>query len=200
MDQGRWLWQFAAPNRGYLTIRKLKYVCRATGLPNNGISTIEDQIVRMTYTETRQAPRFICNYCEHMKIKCKPEPINASTVAVNLSTGRFSFAFNSSRERRQMRAWPVSNASRYNYSTQPAVENYACVVKIDDGKILVEYKIEYDTVQYVGEEKGQGHFELVCPARYGKASLHMFPDAVILEGSWIEGSDRGMWRIRLENA
>ena len=66
------------------------------------------------YTETRQAPRFICNYCEHMKIKCKPEPINASTVAVNLSTGRFSIAVNVSQKLRRMRAWAVSNASRYS--------------------------------------------------------------------------------------
>ena len=48
-------------------------------------------------------------------MECKPVLTNASSFALNVSMSGFSFAFNSSRKWRQMRAWPVSNASRYNY-------------------------------------------------------------------------------------
>ena len=49
-------------------------------------------------------------------MECEPTSINASTVAVNLSTGTFSFAVNSSRKLRRMQARPFSNASRYKYA------------------------------------------------------------------------------------
>lgn len=88
-------------------------------------------------------------------------------------------------------------ATIIHFSDDTAEENEKCAVKIEDKKILVEYEGEDGFVQYIGEEKGQGHFELSCPAVSGKASLHMFADSEILEGSWFEGGYRGMWRIHL---
>lgn len=88
-----------------------------------------------------------------------------------------------------MTIWNNSKMTTVYFSDADVLENYDCVVKIDNGKILVEYKEDDDDiVQYVGEEKGQGHFELGYPAVSGKASLHMFANSEILEGSWIEGS------------
>lgn len=80
------------------------------------------------------------------------------------------------------------------YSNDPAEVDFPCVVKIDENEILVEYEDD-GTVQYRGRNKGTGHFELLSPDVGGKASLHMFPSSSILEGSWIEGSERGMWKI-----
>ncbi len=68
---------------------------------------------RLDPTETKLQPPVICNYCEHAVVECEPVPINASSFANTVSTGRFSFAINLSRDRRQMLARPVSNASRY---------------------------------------------------------------------------------------
>lgn len=47
-------------------------------------------------------------------MECEPAPINASSFADNVSTNALSFAVIVSRKLRQMRAWPVSNASRYS--------------------------------------------------------------------------------------
>jgi hypothetical protein len=93
--------------------------------------------------------------------------------------------------------WNNSLATIVYFSDEAAAENEKFAVKIENKKILVEYEDADGLVQYVGEEKGQGHFELSCPAKSGKASLHMFANSGILEGSWFEGGCRGMWRIHL---
>lgn len=82
------------------------------------------------------------------------------------------------------------------YSDDPAAVDYPCVVKIDDNDILIEY--EDDGIrQYRGRNDGTGHFVLYAPDIDGKGSLHMFPGATILQGSWIEGGVRGMWCFQL---
>jgi len=98
-----------------------------------------------------------------------------------------------------MTIWNNSKMTTVYFSDDDASENYDCVVKIENGKILVEYE-DGGILQYVGEEKGQGHFDLSCPSVSGRASLHMFANSEILEGSWIENSYRGMWKIMLANA
>jgi hypothetical protein len=83
------------------------------------------------------------------------------------------------------------------YYSADASEDWPCVVKISESEILVEYE-DAGLVQYVGKNLGDGHFELQAPALKGHASLHMFGDSELLEGSWVEGSYKGMWRIRLK--
>ena len=83
------------------------------------------------------------------------------------------------------------------YSKDAAYEKWPCTVKIDDREILVEYDDD-GLCQYVGRNDGSGHFELHQRNGDGRATLHRFPDARLLEGSWIENGDRGMWRIELE--
>lgn len=95
-----------------------------------------------------------------------------------------------------MPIWTNSKMSLLYYSEESGTEDYPCVVKIDESEILVEY--DDDGIrQYRGKNRGDGHFELHAPDIQGKASLHMFPGSSILEGSWVEGSYRGMWRIKL---
>lgn len=98
----------------------------------------------------------------------------------------------------EMTIWHNSKMTSLYFSDDEASEHYDCVVKIENGRILVEYELEEGGLaQYEGQEIGAGHFTLEYPEGAGKASLHMFPDSVILEGSWVEGGERGMWKIHL---
>ncbi|PXL95767.1 hypothetical protein DMS95_11445 [Klebsiella variicola] len=49
-------------------------------------------------TSTASLVSQICSYCDFGAMERKPDRINASTVAVNVSRWRFSFAANSSRK------------------------------------------------------------------------------------------------------
>ena len=95
-----------------------------------------------------------------------------------------------------MTIWNASKMTTLFYSDVPAAEDDPCVVKIDDDEIVIEYEDD-GIVQYRGSNRGDGHFELRATRGKGKASLHMFPGALIIEGSWIEDGYRGMWRIKL---
>ena len=95
-----------------------------------------------------------------------------------------------------MTIWTHCKMSTLYYSEDGAEENYPCVVKIIDDEILVEYDDE-GLVKYRGPNDASGHFLLAAPDVEGRASLHRFPDADILEGSWVEAGYRGMWRIGL---
>ncbi|MDB6046786.1 MAG: hypothetical protein JWM63_5337, partial [Gammaproteobacteria bacterium] len=55
-----------------------------------------------------------------------------------------------------------------------------------------------NTILYVGNERGPGHFELTArkPDGDGTATLHKFAASNVLEEYWCEGNVRGMWRIR----
>ncbi len=93
-----------------------------------------------------------------------------------------------------MHIWNNSKMSTLYYDD--ASDSLPCVVKITDDEILVEYDDD-GLVQYRGPNDGSGHFVLTSEKVDGRASLHRFPDSKFLEGSWIEGVYRGMWRIEL---
>lgn len=94
-----------------------------------------------------------------------------------------------------MGIWKTSSMTILFYSKDPS-ENYPCEVKIDGNRILVEYDDD-GVVQYEGVSNGEGHFELNGSGFNGRASLHMFPGSLVLEGSWAEEGYRGMWKINL---
>jgi len=48
---------------------------------------------------------------------------------------------------------------------------------------------------YHGKETSPGHWELT--GERFKATLHQVHNEQTLEGSWVEGVDRGMWKIEL---
>lgn len=84
------------------------------------------------------------------------------------------------------------------YDSDDADENHPCVVKLTADEIIVEYREDtLKLIQYRGVNDGSGHFELRADAIDGRGTLHIFPGASLLEGSWIEGNVRGMWRIQL---
>ncbi len=82
------------------------------------------------------------------------------------------------------------------YYSNDFYDEIPCVVKIDGDNILVEYEDE-GLVQYKGTSNGEGHFELHGVGFDGRATLHRFPNSFVLEGSWTEEGENGMWRIKL---
>lgn len=74
-----------------------------------------------------------------------------------------------------------------------------CEVRIDGNTLIVSYIDDGEHVVYRGDAITPGHFELTAN-NGGRATLHqLYPDDEWLEGSWIEGGARGMWRIQLLN-
>ena len=97
------------------------------------------------------------------------------------------------------KSFPNSRFDSFWYSEE-AVCDVPCAVRLGDGLIDVAFHDEGKKLHYIGFEVGEGHFELKCPEIAGRATLHMFPKACELVGSWVEGQTRGMWRIRLGQA
>jgi hypothetical protein len=83
------------------------------------------------------------------------------------------------------------------FDETPAFEDEECVVRIEEDVIEVGYDDEEGNVIYKGKNDSCGHFELICPERSGRATLHMFKDGKILDGYWIEGGYKGFWSIEL---
>lgn len=97
-----------------------------------------------------------------------------------------------------MTIWLNCRMASLYYSSREALENIPCTVKILDKRIRVEYEEGGKTVWYEGEDEGNDHFSLIATHTQGQATLHRSPARPeILEGYWVEGSYRGMWRIEL---
>ena len=95
-----------------------------------------------------------------------------------------------------MPVWRDCKMSTLYYSDDEAWSG-PCSVRLEPGRILVEYEDEGRFYQYIGTESGEGHYHLRCAENHGEASLHRFADSAILEGFWSEGGVHGMWRIKL---
>jgi hypothetical protein len=94
----------------------------------------------------------------------------------------------------------IFNSSRFDtlfYDNTEAITGRPCSVRIGGGQIEVSYEDEGVMVKYVGFEAGPGHFNLQAPEVEGKASLHMFEKGPHMDGFWVEGTLRGMWRVTL---
>lgn len=99
--------------------------------------------------------------------------------------------------------WSKSTMAHLFYDNEEADEHEPCLVSLEDGVLVLEYDDEDSAgrpirAHYRGAEQGEGHFQLACVETGGKATLHRFPGASLLEGSWTEGGYRGMWRITLK--
>ncbi len=75
-----------------------------------------------------------------------------------------------------------------------------CSVELTEHSITVRYTDHHGPVVYHGASDGLGHYELKCPARGGRATLHRFAGAQKLVGDWVEAGQEGMWRITLVGA
>ena len=73
----------------------------------------------------------------------------------------------------------------------------SCAVRIDDHQVRVEYEADGTLNVYEGRAIAPGHYRLESPETKGHATLHRFPGSCYLEGAWVEGGERGMWRIEL---
>lgn len=88
------------------------------------------------------------------------------------------------------------------HTSQEAWENHPCTVRMTGNEIVVEYDDD-GLVLYKGEEITPGHYRLRSHDESGdaEATLHMSPDTLVLEGSWVvkePGQTRkGMWKIFL---
>ncbi len=94
-----------------------------------------------------------------------------------------------------MATWNDSKMETIYYD-KAASQVEPCEVRIDDKEIVVTYQEDGSVVEYRGKNNLDGHFDLQSDLG-GKATLHMFPGSIFLEGNWGEGSDRGFWRITL---
>ncbi len=97
-----------------------------------------------------------------------------------------------------MPVWTNCTIESY-YGTEEAADDNRGIVEIDGGRISVTYDYDDEPVVYEGGEIGTGHFELTKQGGGGRASLHRFPDGLLLDGWWHEGRETGMWRISLAN-
>jgi len=64
------------------------------------------------------------------------------------------------------------------FDETPAYEDEECLVRINDNLIEVSYDDEEGNAIYRGKNTGTGHFELSCPERDGRATLHMFKEGI----------------------
>lgn len=100
-----------------------------------------------------------------------------------------------------MALWENCKADFYNQNGTGVYLGVAGYdVRIDENDIVVSYKDDDGHVVYRGVNNGDGHYELAAPERDGHATLHQLPGSDILEGFWIEGGERGMWAIFLDEA
>ena len=84
------------------------------------------------------------------------------------------------------------------FPTKHQSYEWPCIVGITDDEISIEYEDDDGPGKYIGKNDGSGHFKLCTPDQTtGQATLHQSPGSQMLEGSWVESGEDGMWRIDL---
>ena len=86
------------------------------------------------------------------------------------------------------------------YEDRPADLDIACIVVMNDRRLELKYDQEDGSFwSWKGDSGGDGHFVLVANQQrhLGRATLHRLPESRYLEGYWLEGSYKGMWRVKL---
>ena len=93
------------------------------------------------------------------------------------------------------------------YGADGSVETKVpCFVDLSSPSIRVAYDIEGIGYSYSGQDQGFEHYKLTYNNGPGNATLHRFirtddrgatEVSQVLEGHWVEGGLRGMWRVQL---
>jgi hypothetical protein len=78
-----------------------------------------------------------------------------------------------------------------------AWEDATAEVRLDEREIVVSYFDEDGPVVYVGRNRGTRRFDLACRSRARRATLERSADGVLLDGTWLEGDDKGTWKVSL---
>ena len=95
----------------------------------------------------------------------------------------------------QSGSWTMTGKMETYRAEGDATFDQPCSVTFENGFITIYYLDDETACYYKGQAKAPGHYELQAVDFDGRATLHGFKDSRILEGSWIEESRRGMWRI-----
>jgi hypothetical protein len=72
-----------------------------------------------------------------------------------------------------------------------------CDVRLREQILIVSYFDDEGPLVFEGRGSDDGSYELWCRGRPRKARLSLSPDQSRFEGAWIEGDERGSWRILL---
>jgi hypothetical protein len=74
-----------------------------------------------------------------------------------------------------------------------------CELVLRGDTIVVSYEGETGPVIYMGKQTGQGHYNLSCPEKRARATLHRWPDdGLTFEGSWVEDGEFGMRQVEID--
>jgi len=96
-----------------------------------------------------------------------------------------------------MTIWKNCHSDVYYANDRPDLKDSGYEVRITGDELVISYEGEVGWVNYTGKDLGGGHFELASPEVNGRAMLHRVADSAILEGSWSEDGEHGMWRVHL---
>ncbi len=96
-----------------------------------------------------------------------------------------------------MSIWKNSICDIYYRSGGNDLDDTGYEIRITDNELVISYENEAGWVNYKGMDLGHGHYLLTAPAVNGRAFIHHLENSDILEGSWEEDGEQGMWRIHL---
>ena len=86
------------------------------------------------------------------------------------------------------------------YKKGDASLHVECIVEISDDALVLMYRnTAGEFVEYVGEAQGPGHYLLRGKGFPSASTLHRIEDYLVLEGSYDEDGELGMWRILLKD-
>jgi hypothetical protein len=91
----------------------------------------------------------------------------------------------------------IYRRAQIQYATHRETGVQQCEVAFRQSRIVVSYSEGTSFKVYEGTENGVGHYRLEAKDGDGTATLHQFPSAPTLEGSWEEGGYSGWWTIDL---
>jgi hypothetical protein len=72
-----------------------------------------------------------------------------------------------------------------------------CEVVLAEGRVAISVRLDVGYDVYEGDERGVGHYSVTLVGGGGGGTLHRMPGSDMLEGSWWQGRERGMWRFQL---
>jgi hypothetical protein len=72
-----------------------------------------------------------------------------------------------------------------------------CDVRLREEILIVSYFDDEGPLVFEGRRSDAGSYELWCRGRPLRGHLELSSDRTRFEGAWVQGDDRGSWRIRL---
>lgn len=74
-----------------------------------------------------------------------------------------------------------------------------CIIVIGSGEVELKYDDLDGFVSWKGREVSPGHYIVHANRKGARGTLHRTDvNSIYLEGYWVEGGEKGMWRINLK--